>query len=146
MIRILAVLTLILTAAAAPAQDYFEPARGTPLRADLMSAIRPHIEWSLGAPVEFVVNDLRVSGDLAFASLWAQRPGGAPIDIAQTPAAEWGMLDPEVGDGPSIQVLYRKSGNVWVAVQHAIAATDVWYSWEPICAVWRPVIPEACNF
>ncbi len=93
-----------------------------------------------------VVNDLRVSGNLAFASLWAQRPGGGAIDIASTPAAQRGQLDASFGDTPRIQVLYRKSGRVWVAVEHAIAATDVWYSWEPICAIWRPVIPDACNF
>ncbi len=145
MIRLLAALALILIAYAAPAQDYYEPARGTQLRADLMSAIRPHIEWSLGAPVEFVVEDLRVSGDLAFASLWAQRPGGGAIDMARTPMARDRGYD-LMNDQPSIQVLYRKSGNIWVAVQHEIAATDVWYSWGPICAVWRPVIPEACNF
>ena len=145
MTRILAALALILAATTAPAQTYSEPARGTQLRADLMSAIRPHIEWQLGAPIEFVVNDLRVSGDLAFASLWAQRPGGAPIDMARTPMAQLRGFDP-MNDQPSIQVLYRKSGKVWVAVQHEIAATDAWYSWAPICAVWRPVIPDACNF
>lgn len=137
---------LVASATAAQAQSYSEPARGTELRADLMSAIRPHIEWALGAPIEFVVNDLRVSGDLAFASLWAQRPGGGAIDIASTPAAQRDQLDASFGDTPRIQVLYRKSGRVWVAVEHTISATDLWYSWEPICAIWRPVIPDACNF
>jgi len=147
MIRIFTVLVTVLTLALpAHAQKYTEPARGSELRNDLLSAIRPHIEWSLGEPIEFVVYDMRVSGNLAFASLWAQRPGGTEIDIRNTPAARWEELDPEVGDGPTIQVLYRKSGRVWVAVHHAIAATDVWYSWEPICAIWQPVIPDACAF
>ena len=65
------------------AQAWEEPARGTELRADLMDALRPMAEWDLGAPVEFVVLDLRVAGDVAFASVMAQRPGGAPIVILQ---------------------------------------------------------------
>ena len=146
MTRILAILALLILSVPATAQTWTEPARGTGLRADLLSAIRPHIEWSLGEPIEFVVWELRVRDDLAFASLWAQRPGGGTIDLRDTPAARWDMLDPEVGDGPTIQVLYRKSGNVWVAVHHGINATDVWYSWEPYCAIWAPVIPEACRF
>ena len=51
-----------------PALAWQEPARGTPLRADLMDAIRPLLEWNLGAPVEIVVHQLRVEGDLGFVS------------------------------------------------------------------------------
>ncbi len=147
MIRILTALVTaaIIAPPVAGAQSWTEPARGSELRADLMSAIRPQIEWALGTPVEFVIWDLRVKDDIAFASLWAQRPGGGEIDLRDTPAAHWDMIDPEVGDGPTIQVLYRKSGRVWVAVHHGIAATDVWYSWDPYCAVWAQVIPEACR-
>jgi hypothetical protein len=124
--------------------DWIEPARGTATRAALMDALRPHVEWALGAPVEFLVWDLRQSGDIAFASLMAQRPGGGAIDIATTPAAMRGELDPQVGDGATVQALYRLSGDTWVAVHWAISATDVWYSWGPICAEYRAVIPEAC--
>ncbi|MFT5006729.1 MAG: hypothetical protein ACI8YI_002357 [Paracoccaceae bacterium] len=35
--------------------DYVEPARGSETRRALMDAIRPHAEWNLAAPVEFVV-------------------------------------------------------------------------------------------
>ena len=34
-----------------------------------MDAIRPHVEWQLGQPIQFVVGDLRVSGDVAFGVL-----------------------------------------------------------------------------
>jgi hypothetical protein len=128
------------------AQAWESPARGTATRTALMDALRPHVEWSLGAPVEFVVWDLRRHGDIAFFSGVAQRPGGGEIDIARTPAAQRGELDPEVGDGATVQALYKLSGQTWVVVHFAISASDVWYAWEPICAEFRPIIPEACNF
>lgn len=142
--HILAVLFLAITTAA-DAQSYSEPARGSDLRADLMSAIRPHIEWQLGAPVEFVIWDLRVSGDAAFASLMAQRPGGIGIDLADTYGAEHGEFDPEVGDGATIQALLVKSGRTWVAVHYAIGATDAWWYYEGFCPIWADVIPEVCE-
>lgn len=146
MTLIAAVLVALLSTPLAQAQDWVTPAPGSQLRADILSALRPHIEWDLGAPIEFVVWDMRVRDDLAFASLWAQRPGGGEIDLATSPAALWGELDATVGDGPTIQALLKKSGRVWVAVHYAISATDVWYAWEPICEIWQPVIPDACGF
>ena len=142
MIR-MAIILYLLWAGIAAAWE--EPARGTALRATLMDAVRPHVEWLLGAPVEFVVSDLRVSGDIAFFSGMAQRPGGGVIDVADTPAARWGQLDPEVGDGATVQALYRLSGETWVAVHVGVSSTERWYSWEPICREYRVVIPEACE-
>lgn len=138
-------LVLCIAGTTAPAGDWTEPAPGTALREDLLDALRPHAEWALGAPVEFVVWDLRVAGDIAFASLWAQRPGGGEIDIAATPMVRRGDYDPLVGDGPTMQALYVRSGRVWVAVQQAIGPTDVWWAWEEYCPVWRAVIPEVCD-
>lgn len=139
-------LIAMVTLWAGMAQAWEEPARGTATRAALMDAVRPHVEWMLGAPVEFVVWDLRRDGGLAFFSGMAQRPGGEAIDISGTPAAKRGELDPEVGDGATVQALYKLSGQTWVAVHMAVSATDVWYAWEPICAEYRAVIPEACGF
>ena len=137
-------LILALLLVASPAFAWTEPPRGTQLRADLIDAIRPHIEWALGAPVEFVVWDLRVAGDVAFASLWAQRPGGGAIDLATTPAARRDEIDPYVGDGPTVQALLQRSGRTWVAVHYAISPTDVWWAWDEYCPLWAPVIPETC--
>ena len=122
-----------------------EPARGTNLRADLMDAIRPHVAWDLGAPVEFVVWGLRVQGDAAFASLKAQRPGGADILMEETPAAQRGDLDPFAGDGATIQALLRREGRMWVAIHTAIGATDVWYDHPDFCPLWSGVLPEICD-
>lgn len=117
---------------AVPAQAWEEPARGTETRKALMDAIRPTAEWHLGAPVEFVVSDLRRAGNVAFASLRAQRPGGRVIDIRETPAFARGEQDGSF-DITDIHVLYKKSGNTWVAVHHSFGATDVWWSWGPLC-------------
>lgn len=143
MLRGLTVLWLALAGAAHA--EYAEPARGTAERRALMDALRPHIEWMLGAPVEFVVWDLRVSGDVAFFSGMAQRPGGGAIDMYATPAARRGEIDPHVGDGATVQALYQLSGETWVAVHWAVSATDVWYAWEPLCRDYRVVVPEACQ-
>lgn len=138
-----ALLLLLAIATTAQAQ-YTEPQRGTQLRKDLMSAIRPIMEWHLGPPVQFVIHDLRVAGDVAFASVHAQRPGGGKIDLYKTPGYRRGQVDPEHFDDTSFQALYQKSGTQWVPVQHVIGATDVWWAWDEFCPIWRAVIPEVC--
>ncbi len=134
----------VVLAGSVAAQGWVTPERGSATRAQLMDAIRPHAEWMLGAPVEFVVNDLRLLGDHAFAMLVAQRPGGGTIDVLKTPMVARGEFDPYLADTPHIEVLYVKSGDTWVALHWAIGATDVWYAWEPICAPFRALIPEVC--
>src|SRR5690606_35186854 len=138
--RLLISLLLMLLAAPLAAQNWSEPPRGSVLRATLMDAVRPHAEWNLGAPVEFEVLELRHSGDVAFASLWAQRPGGQQIDMTKTPMYQRGDIDPEIADGATLQVLYRKSGVTWVAVHWAIGATDVWFAYGPLCREYKDVI------
>lgn len=143
--RIIILLAALLLSRPVAAQGWSEPARGTATRAALMDAMRPHAEWLLGAPVEFVVHELRVAGNLGYASLYPQRPGGQPIDLRMTPAYYRGEIYPEDMEGVGMQALYLRSGQTWVAVHWAIGATDVWYAYEPICAVWRPVVPEVCQ-
>ena len=138
---------LVLAALALPgaAWGWEEPARGTDLRADLMDSLRPMAEWSLGAPVEFVVHELRVDGGAAFASVIAQRPGGAAIDMRDTPMFQRQEIDPEIADGATIQALIQRSGRMWVPVHFGIGATDVWYQYEGFCPIWGRVLPEFCD-
>jgi hypothetical protein len=126
------------------ADSYFEPKRGTALRSSLMDAIRPHIEWELGQPIEFVVNELRASTNYALAFLSPQRPGGITIDILKTPGFQRGSLEPNYMDGTAVVVLYEKKRETWVAVHHSIGATDVWFSEPELCFQYRSVIPEFC--
>tara|TARA_B110000902_G_scaffold15157_1_gene17877 strand:+ start:294 stop:749 length:456 start_codon:yes stop_codon:yes gene_type:complete len=128
----------------AHADSYFEPKRGTTLRSSLMDAIRPHIEWELGQPIEFIVNELRASGNYALAFLSPQKPGGIKIDISKTPGFKRGSLDPNYMDGTAVVVLYEKKRETWVAVHHSIGATDVWFSEPELCSQYQPVIPEFC--
>lgn len=127
------------------AGDYREPERGSATRSSMMNAIRPHAEWNFGPPVEFVVSDLRVSGNVGYASLEPQRPGGDQIDLATTPMAAFGGYDPEFSDGASMHVLYQLSGGTWVAVHWSIGATDVWFAAPEFCRIWVAVIPEFCG-
>lgn len=127
-----------------PALAWETPARGTPLRSDLMDAVRPHAEWILGPDVVFVVDDLRVSGKVAFASLGPVRPGGREITRDEIPRRE-GWDNPFDWDGVQMQVLYQLSGETWVAVHHVMGATDVWWSHPDFCPIWHPVIPEFCG-
>ena len=142
--RIIILMLAVVLAVAGPgyAQNWQEPARGTPTRKALMDALRPHAMWMLGAPIEFVVDDLRQSGNLAFAAVTPQRPGGAAINQHDTPGFQRSEVEPDHVGGVAIQALLYKSGDTWVAVHWALGATDVWYSYEPFCAVWRDVIPE----
>jgi len=126
-------------------QGWQEPARGTPTRKALMDALRPHAMWMLGAPIEFVVEELRQSGNLAYAAVYPQRPGGGEIDLTKTPGYDRGELDPDSLDGVAMQALFFKSGQTWVAVEWSLGAQDVWFAYGPICAVWREVIPEVCE-
>ena len=147
--RRLVILGLVMAATVLRA-DYVEPQRGSATRKALMDALRPHAEWQLGRPVQFVVDDLRLAQGqglpfpVAFASVTAQRPGGKKIDLRRTPGFFRGHLDPEFMDGTSIQALYRKVGDTWVAVHWAVGATDVWYADSIFCEEYFPVIPEFC--
>ncbi len=128
------------------AQDYKEPARGTRQRANLMDAVRPHAVWKLGWPIEFVVQDLRVSpeGVFAFGVLSPQRPGGKAIDFFGAPMFTRDHENPEFHDGTTMHVLFQKSGNTWVAVHWSIGSTDVWWASRVYCEDYSAVIPEFC--
>lgn len=139
-LRALAAAVLI----AAPAAAWEEPARGTPLRAAILDAVRPLAAADLGPPVEFVVHQMRVAGDRAFVSVHAQRPGGVPIDMARTPLAARGGWDPDLSEGASLQALLQRTAGGWAVAGHAIGATDVWWADPRWCAGWRAVIADVC--
>lgn len=137
---------LVMTAVvfAGPAPGWETPSRGSAERGALMDAMRPHAEWVFGPPVVFVVSDLRVAGDVAFGAMRAVRPGGVEIQRSGLPRHTIEGDNPFDWDGPQLQVLYRRAGDTWVAVHHAIGATDVWYADPAFCPLWAPVIPEIC--
>ena len=72
-------------------------------RAALMDALRPKVEWALGAPVQFVVYDLRRQGDLAFASVYPQRPGGADIDLGKWMSGQYAVPSQREADAEEVE-------------------------------------------
>ncbi|SFJ72680.1 hypothetical protein [Celeribacter neptunius] len=129
------------------AQDWHEPARGTAERARLMNAMRPLVEWHLGAPVEFVVHELRATSDHAFAIVSPQRPGGGEIDIDTTPMVRDLGDDPwyfkEVGGLDFIALMIRE-GDQWGIVEYSIGATDVWFGAQPFCREFPAILADYC--
>jgi|GEM_PF-443777 len=124
--------------------DWYEPRRGTAERKALMNALRPLAESDLGAPVEFVVSSLRVSGDRAYAGVQPQRPGGKEIALEQTPGFLRGDFSEDTMDGTTIHALYIRKGDTWVVMEYSVGAMDVWFAGEPFCSSWGPVIAEFC--
>lgn len=126
------------------AHAWSEPARGSAERRAMMDALRPHAEWLLDAPVEFVVGELRVQGNSGMAMVSPQRPGGGAINLAHTPMVLRDGADPDHMDGTDMQALLTRQGKTWVVVHWAIGATDVWWADPQYCGKWGGVIPEVC--
>ena len=115
------------------------PARGTPLRAAILDAVRPMVEAEVGPPVEFVVNDMRVLGEWAFVSLTPRRPGGGAIEYVYTryqTAWENDMF------GYTVSALLRLTPKGWLVYQYDFGATDVpWIGWWNYYPVPQEVFP-----
>lgn len=139
--RYLIAIALVFWGVAVPAWE--TPKRGTDLRQDLMDAARPHAEWLFGTPIAFVVEELRVSGDAAFAQIYPSR-GGVVLEHSDLLPRVRGAFDPMLFDGARMEFLYRRSGRTWVAVHHEIGATDVWFADPDLCADYADVLPEFC--
>jgi hypothetical protein len=125
-------------------EEWYEPKRGTAERKALMNAFRPIAEWQLGEEVQFVVEELRVFEDTAFAMLDAQRRDGSDIDLEDTPLFANGILQYFDMDGSSYEVFYQKSGGAWVPVLYQIGATEAWWIDGRICEAFYIVIEEWC--
>lgn len=119
MIRVLLIcLTILSQAAPAAAQTFHSPGPGSAERRALLNAVRPEVERQLGAPVEFVVDTLRVGGGWAFAVLQPQRPGGGRISPPR---------GAEFYDGVTTYAVLRATGAGWSAAMVAVGPTDVPY-------------------
>lgn len=129
-------------AGTAMAQSYHEPARGSAERKELMAAVRPFAESVLGAPVEFVVRDLRVAGDVGYAALDAQRPGGGRIDLATTPHSRRYGHDPNLY--PGIYALYQKQNGHWRLTGSDFSPFEPPFMSPQECAVYGAVLVEWC--
>lgn len=134
-----AVITLGTAAAA-----YEVPARGAPVRSAIMDALRPGAEALYGAPVQFVVDDLRVAGGVAFASVRAQRPGGLAIELERTPGFARGELDEEA-DWTLLQSLLRRTASGWSPAHLASMPSEAWWLDSGLCPEFGVVLPGDCR-
>jgi hypothetical protein len=117
-----------LTLSALPVAAQVEtPPPGSPLRAAILDAIRGITAAELGAPIEFVVHDMRVLGEWAFVIVEPQRPGGGPIFYTYTryqAAFDAGAMDAQA------DVLLRETPAGWLVYEYDFGATDVeWIDW-----------------
>jgi hypothetical protein len=103
------------------------PPQGSPVRAAILNAIRGVAIAELGGPIEFVVLELRVLGEWAFATVRPQRPGGGAIFYVYTRyQAAWdaGALDAHA------DVLLRSTPAGWLVYEYEFGGTDVgWIDW-----------------
>lgn len=106
-----------LAATAALAVSFTSPGAGTPQRKAMLDAMRPSIERTLGAPVEFVVEEIRVGGGWAFVRATPQRKGPGPA-----------LRNPdEEADGLHTEAVLRLQGGRWVVQEMVMGSTDVWF-------------------
>lgn len=135
----LIVLCLLSMSPGPAAADALTPPRGSPLRAAVLDGLRPMVEAEVGKPVEFVVRDLRIVGEWAFARVTPQRPGGGPIYYVYTryqAAVDAGAFDDEVS------ALLRETPAGWLVYEYSLGATDVpWVEWRDYYPVPWEVFP-----
>jgi hypothetical protein len=118
----------LLFAGSLQASGQATPPRGSPLRAELMDALRPTVMAEIGGPIEFLVTDLRVMPPWAYAYVRPQRPGGAPIDWKRTKYRQ-DMAQGTMSDG--VMALMHHNGARWQIVEYVIGPTDVaWDGWR----------------
>ena len=93
---------------------------GDPDRRAVLDELRPALTLSMRGPVEFRVSFVKTLRGWAHARVTPQRPGGAPIDIAETIWAD----DAAMMDGLLTEALFRRRGDRWHLVVHVVGPTD----------------------
>lgn len=123
-------------AATAPLREI---GRDDPIRRVLLDALRPTIERDLGQKVIFVVDELRLQGDAAFAMVRPRQPDGAGIDFTRTRYAA--DIREGVFDGERTAALLRRRNGVWRVLEFVIGPTDLaWEAWPQQYGVSRQLV------
>ena len=113
---------------AAIAQPVVSPAKGAPLRAEVLAALRPAVEKETGGRLIFVVHALNVMGEWAYADVEPRRTNGDKVDWRQTKFRR--DVEADMFSG-LVLALLRKQGGSWQVVEIAIGPTDVaWIEWQ----------------
>jgi hypothetical protein len=118
---------LLWLGAAAQAQRIVSPAKGTPLRAEVLDAMRPTMQAEIGGKLVFVVHTINVMGEWAYVSADPVRPGGQAVDWRKTRFRR--DYEADMFSGLVLALLLRKDGQ-WTLAEYAIGPTDVaWVEW-----------------
>lgn len=125
---------------ATPTTTVTTPQPGSPVRKAILDAVRLPAQEAFGAPVEFIVERLKLSGTVAFVSAEGQRPGGAAIDLSDIPLVRDG--DENVFSS-RVEAFLRLSNGQWEVTAHAIDPTDIWWAGPPYCETYSALIPVA---
>ncbi|WP_406854634.1 hypothetical protein ABEG18_19085 [Alsobacter sp. KACC 23698] len=111
-------------APASPPGDAYSVSPGTPLRAELMNALRPSVEVELNPPIEFRAYEIKVAGDWAFMQVMPQRPGGQPVRVLETPRASHYKI---IGNNVHTEAVLHRTAGIWRVEEAAVGSTDVWF-------------------
>ena len=113
---------------AATAQPVVSPPKGSPLRTEVLNALRPVVEKETGGRVVFAVHALNVMGEWAYADVEPLQPNGSKVDWRKTKFRRDFEADMFSG---LVLALLRKQGAGWNVVEIAIGPTDVaWIEWQ----------------
>lgn len=119
----------LLSIVPAAAQTVVSPAKGSPLRAEVLNALRPTIEKETGGPVIFVVHALNVMGEWAYVDTEPRRPNSDKVDWRKTKFRE--AYEADMFSGLVLALLHKKAG-AWSVTDYVVGPTDVyWYNWLP---------------
>ncbi|MBD2705312.1 hypothetical protein IC229_32135 [Spirosoma sp. BT702] len=121
---ILAALFVLGQSSVTLAQAVTVPAPGTPLRKELLNAIRQPVEKELKQAILFEVTSLKTSGNWSFGVLMPKRKDGKRIQYTHTPYAE--AIEEGIFD-EGISVLWYRQTGVWMIKTYVLGATDVAY-------------------
>jgi hypothetical protein len=129
--RLIMVLAILLCPLTASAQNWFEPARGTGLSwafIEIRAAPRRMNWWSANRICSWRSLGLRVMSPFVspnYTTSWRKNRS----TCAPTPGYARGVVDTSRVSVPqSIQVLYRRSGNTWVAQHMQLSALSDTYN------------------
>jgi hypothetical protein len=147
-VRLIAISSLALVLCATShsgAYAFYEPERGSPHRKALMDGLRSIAERAYGAPVEFVVHEIRLGRGVAFVRVEGQRPGGGSINLRTTPLHQYEGVPLDLISSASTEALMINVAGRWKVIHFANAPTDVWWANSEYCPVFAEVLPEICR-
>lgn len=119
---LLPIIILAALVSGAAAQEMRSPGTGSAERKEILNVVRVPTERDLKQKVSFVVDQLNIKGQWAFASGQLQTPSGERVKLNGTAyEGEEDFFD------NNFFALLKKTRGKWRVVEHALGCTDVCY-------------------